>query len=298
MKVKTTKPKSESFTDKDEDQGSARRKGYEGRSEWSKGKSKFLRERFRATPRPNKMADKIHLAVGVMENLHGVSFRKCSFHATLCCTHSYQEEKHGGVLLCTLHNCTPELPPLYLVWPAHCKLQVGEFSCLYPKWLRHSSGILLHHHIHLSKKELNFLMLSCVPVLLAVCITALVSAFTFHDHHHRKVFVSSVRLVASVAMYGSPLVAVKQVIQTKSVEFMPFYLSFFSFLASSLWMAQGLLSHDLFLAVSVIFQKNETMEEPEKPDVEKHEEMLKHQKLMIDGGDTRNGKIKEKLKIL
>ncbi|KAJ6376044.1 hypothetical protein OIU77_000920 [Salix suchowensis] len=49
-------------------------------------------------------------------------------------------------------------------------------------------------------------------------------------------------------MYGSPLVAVKKVIKTKSVEFMPFYLSFFSFLASSIWMAYGLLSHDLFLA--------------------------------------------------
>lgn len=43
--------------------------------------------------------------------------------------------------------------------------------------------------------------------------------------------------------------AQKKVIETKSVEYMPFYLSFFSFLASSLWLAYGLLSHDLFLAV-------------------------------------------------
>ncbi|KAL0400625.1 UNVERIFIED_CONTAM: Bidirectional sugar transporter SWEET3 [Sesamum latifolium] len=87
-----------------------------------------------------------------------------------------------------------------------------------------------------------------IPVLLVSCLVAILSAFVFHDHHHRKAFVGSVGLVASVAMYGSPLVVVKQVIQTKSVEFMPFYLSFFSFLASSLWMAYGLLSHDLFLA--------------------------------------------------
>lgn len=44
----------------------------------------------------------------------------------------------------------------------------------------------------------------------------------------------------------------KQVIVTKSVEFMPFFLSLFSFLASSSWMAYGLVSHELFLAVSLI----------------------------------------------
>ncbi|KAL4346676.1 hypothetical protein GQ457_17G024420 [Hibiscus cannabinus] len=85
-------------------------------------------------------------------------------------------------------------------------------------------------------------------VVLIFSVTALVSAFVFHDHHHRKVLVGSVGLVASVAMYAAPLVVVKQVIVTKSVEFMPFYLSFFSFLASVLWLAYGLLSHDLLLA--------------------------------------------------
>ncbi|KAG6409828.1 hypothetical protein SASPL_127870 [Salvia splendens] len=94
-----------------------------------------------------------------------------------------------------------------------------------------------------------------LPVLLLSCSVVLISTFVFHDHHHRKAFVGSVGLVAWVAMYGSPLVVVRKVIQTKSVEFMPFYLSLFSFLASSLWMAYGLLSHDLFLAVSVIIRQ-------------------------------------------
>ncbi|GMI87918.1 hypothetical protein like AT5G53190 [Hibiscus trionum] len=83
--------------------------------------------------------------------------------------------------------------------------------------------------------------------------TAIISAYVFHDHHRRKVFVETVGLVASVVMYVTPLVVVKQVIMTKSVEFMPFYLSFFSFLASVLWLAYGLLSHDLILAVCIQF---------------------------------------------
>ncbi|XP_031394600.1 bidirectional sugar transporter SWEET3 [Punica granatum] len=87
-----------------------------------------------------------------------------------------------------------------------------------------------------------------MSVALVFSAAALISALVFHDHPHRKMFIGSIGLVASIAMYGSPLVAVRQVIKTKSVEFMPFYLSFFSFLASSLWMAYGLLGCDLFLA--------------------------------------------------
>lgn len=127
-----------------------------------------------------------------------------------------------------------------------------------------------------------------ILVIIAFSISAVISAFVFHDHHHRKMFIGSVGLVTSVAMYSSPLVVVvsyilihsvyinihklyifnifqillnnllwkfmqKQVIMTKSVEFMPFYLSLFSFLSSSVWMAYGLASHDLFLSVSTIF---------------------------------------------
>ncbi|KAI4324987.1 hypothetical protein MLD38_030424 [Melastoma candidum] len=103
--------------------------------------------------------------------------------------------------------------------------------------------------IHLNHSCLQMkLVATLVAVVLAFNAIAVVSTFMLHDHHHRKMFVGSIGLVASVAMYGSPLVAMRRVIMTKSVEFMPFYLSLFSFLASSLWMAYGLLGHDLILA--------------------------------------------------
>ncbi|XP_042035697.1 bidirectional sugar transporter SWEET3b-like [Salvia splendens] len=109
------------------------------------------------------------------------------------------------------------------------------------------SFILLYFYYASTDGKKKVAMMT-LPVVLLSSSVVLLSAFAFHDHHHRKAFVGSIGLVASVAMYGSPLVAMKKVIQTKSVEFMPFYLSLFSFLASSLWMAYGLLSHDLFLA--------------------------------------------------
>ncbi|XP_058206113.1 bidirectional sugar transporter SWEET3 isoform X2 [Rhododendron vialii] len=144
-----------------------------------------------------------------------------------------------------------------------------------------------------------------VPAILVFCVTATISAFLFHGHHHRKVFVGSVGLIASMAMYGSPLVVMKRVIKTKSVEFMPFYLSFFSFLASTLWLAYGLLSHDIVLAspnfvgtpsgilqlvLYFMYRKKGIMEEPHKPDIEKNGEKIKQQFQTLDTEDN-NGKI-------
>lgn len=46
-----------------------------------------------------------------------------------------------------------------------------------------------------------------VPVLVVFCITVAVSAFAIHDSSHRKLLVGSIGLGVSVALYGSPLVA-------------------------------------------------------------------------------------------
>ncbi|KAL5813159.1 hypothetical protein ACOSQ3_028109 [Xanthoceras sorbifolium] len=136
-----------------------------------------------------------------------------------------------------------------------------------------------------------------ILALTVFCITVVISAFVFHDHHGRKVFVGSVGLVACIAMYGSPLVVVRQVIRTKSVEFMPFYLSFFSFAASSLWMAYGLLGHDLFIASPNIvatplgllqlilyckYRKSGITEEPIKWDIEQNAEISKQLQLVTN----------------
>lgn len=86
------------------------------------------------------------------------------------------------------------------------------------------------------------------PVLLVFCIVAAVSAFSFHDTAHRKLLVGSIGLGVSVALYGSPLVAMKKVIETKSVEFMPLPLSLCAFSASACWLVYGILVRDVFVA--------------------------------------------------
>ncbi|KAF9605730.1 hypothetical protein IFM89_018126 [Coptis chinensis] len=148
------------------------------------------------------------------------------------------------------------------------------------------------------KKAVALIM---APVTL-FCIAMFVSTIEMHDRHLRKAMVGSFGFVASIAMYGSPLVAMKQVIQTKSVEFMPFYLSFFSFLTSALWMAYGLLSNDLLLTspnllgcplgvlqlvLYCIYMKN-IPEEPYKLDLEKGEKANLITPLISDTSDVKN----------
>ncbi|KAF7056745.1 hypothetical protein CFC21_064124 [Triticum aestivum] len=53
----------------------------------------------------------------------------------------------------------------------------------------------------------------------------------------------------SVFMYGSPLAAVRRVIASRSVEYMPFFLSFFLFLNGGVWAMYAILDKDVFLGV-------------------------------------------------
>ncbi|CAN8324675.1 unnamed protein product [Cochlearia groenlandica] len=53
----------------------------------------------------------------------------------------------------------------------------------------------------------------------------------------------------NIIMYGSPLSAMKTVVTTKSVKYMPFWLSFFMFLNGAIWSVYALLQHDVFLLV-------------------------------------------------
>ncbi|KAL2469135.1 Nodulin MtN3 family protein [Forsythia ovata] len=53
----------------------------------------------------------------------------------------------------------------------------------------------------------------------------------------------------NIIMYGSPLAAMKSVVTMKSVEYMPFLLSFFLFLNGGIWTFYACLVHDWFLGV-------------------------------------------------
>ncbi|KAK4433746.1 Bidirectional sugar transporter SWEET1 [Sesamum alatum] len=90
---------------------------------------------------------------------------------------------------------------------------------------------------------------------LLVCILALFSAvasvsfLALHKEKQRKLVCGFASSIFSIIMYASPLSVMRVVIKTKSVEYMPFLLSFFVFLCGCCWLVYGLIGKDIFLIV-------------------------------------------------
>lgn len=62
-------------------------------------------------------------------------------------------------------------------------------------------------------------------------------------------FIGVVATVANCVMFAAPLAVMQQVIQTKSVRYMPFLLSFSSFLCATVWLIWALIVRDYFVLI-------------------------------------------------
>ncbi|XP_030957680.1 bidirectional sugar transporter SWEET16-like isoform X1 [Quercus lobata] len=81
--------------------------------------------------------------------------------------------------------------------------------------------------------------------LLVIAITHLV----IHGASKKLTFVGIISAGISIAMYAAPLSSMKTVIKTKSVEYMPFSLSFCVFLNACVWGIYSMLIKDIFVGV-------------------------------------------------
>ncbi|KAH9332028.1 hypothetical protein KI387_004136, partial [Taxus chinensis] len=86
-----------------------------------------------------------------------------------------------------------------------------------------------------------------VIVLTVFAIIVLVSLFALHGSG-RKLLCGLAAAIFSICMYASPLSIMRMVIKTKSVEYMPFFLSLFVFLCGTSWFVFGFTGGDPFVA--------------------------------------------------
>ncbi|KAL0329253.1 UNVERIFIED_CONTAM: Bidirectional sugar transporter SWEET7 [Sesamum radiatum] len=98
-----------------------------------------------------------------------------------------------------------------------------------------------------SKKRLRI-----VAIVVAECISLAVLAMLVLSFAHttklRSTIVGSICMAGNIFMYASPLSVMKLVITTRSVEYMPFFLSLFSFLNGVSWTSYALIRFDPFIA--------------------------------------------------
>ncbi|GER24553.1 bidirectional sugar transporter SWEET2 [Striga asiatica] len=66
---------------------------------------------------------------------------------------------------------------------------------------------------------------------------------------NRQLFVGYLSVFSLISMFASPLFIINLVIRTKSVEYMPFYLSLATFLMSVSFFVYGLFKQDPFISV-------------------------------------------------
>ncbi|XP_050277722.1 bidirectional sugar transporter SWEET17-like [Quercus robur] len=76
-----------------------------------------------------------------------------------------------------------------------------------------------------------------------------ITLLAIHDNSTQLIFVGILCAGLTIAMYASPLSSMRTVIKTKSVEYMPFSLSFFLFLNGGIWCIYSVLIKDFFVGV-------------------------------------------------
>ncbi|CAL0303717.1 unnamed protein product [Lupinus luteus] len=92
-------------------------------------------------------------------------------------------------------------------------------------------------------------MLGLLLAVFGIFAIILVGSLQVGDSNTRRMFVGFLSCASLISMFASPLFVINLVIRTKSVEFMPFYLSLSTFLMSASFFLYGFLSDDAFVYV-------------------------------------------------
>ncbi|KAJ4981651.1 hypothetical protein NE237_032488 [Protea cynaroides] len=92
-------------------------------------------------------------------------------------------------------------------------------------------------------------MLGLLLAVLGIFAVIVFVSLKFLDSTTRQIFVGYLSVVSLISMFASPLFVINLVIRTRSVEFMPFYLSLSTFLMSISFFAYGMFNYDRFIYV-------------------------------------------------
>ncbi|XP_031490470.1 bidirectional sugar transporter SWEET2a [Nymphaea colorata] len=95
------------------------------------------------------------------------------------------------------------------------------------------------------KLKMSALLITVLGIFAAIAVISL----ECFSSSARQIFVGYLTVASLISMFASPLFIINLVIRTKSVEFMPFYLSLATFLMSFSFFMYGFLERDAFIYV-------------------------------------------------
>ncbi|XVF53122.1 hypothetical protein PTKIN_Ptkin05aG0074600 [Pterospermum kingtungense] len=101
---------------------------------------------------------------------------------------------------------------------------------------------------HDKRKRIKVLLIAVVEIIFIAVVTTLVLTLS-HTTNRRSMVVGIIASCFNIMMYAAPLSIMKLVISTKSVEYMPFFLSLASFANGVAWTTYAFLPFDPFIAV-------------------------------------------------
>ncbi|KAF8031134.1 hypothetical protein BT93_D0358 [Corymbia citriodora subsp. variegata] len=152
------------------------------------------------------------------------------------------EQFSGSPYICTLLNCLICLwYGLPLVSPGVIMIAtVNGIGIVF-------QAVYITVFIAYTNKARKLKMSGLSILVLMLFLVVVTVSLQFFDPRSRQIFVGYLSVASIISMFVSPLFIIKLVITTRSVEYMPFYLSLSTVLMSLSFLTYGLLKADPFI---------------------------------------------------
>ncbi|KAI3454516.1 hypothetical protein Pfo_011179 [Paulownia fortunei] len=93
------------------------------------------------------------------------------------------------------------------------------------------------------------ILIALLVEVLFMAVVVIITLVFLHGTKSRSLLIGILCIVFNIMMYTSPLTIMKRVIKTKSVKFMPFYLSLANFANGIVWFIYALIKFDPFILI-------------------------------------------------
>ncbi|CAN6585840.1 unnamed protein product [Malus baccata var. baccata] len=181
-------------------------------------------------------ADAIRTVVGIMGNFIALTLFLSPVQTFVRIWKKGSVEQYSPVpYLATLFNC--------MAWALY------GLPMVHPHIFIELSFVIIFLIYASDKKQRLRVFLVLLSELVFMVLLAFLVIKLAHTYSKRSLIVGLVCVLVNIVMYASPLSVMKLVITTKSVEYMPFFLSLFTFLNSVAWFTYAQFRFDIYLTI-------------------------------------------------